>query len=404
MNWPLVKLENLGEFKNGVNFKADRMGSGISLINVKDITTSYRMQIDSFDLVDVEYREDDLAKEEDIFFVRSSVKLEGIGLVAKNISLDQPVIHCGFVIRFRPTYSDLNSEYLLYLLLCRKYRELIKNLSSGATIINLSQGSLKTLEVPIPSIKVQNKIVDILSSYDKLIENNQRRINLLEEAARQIYTEWFIRLRYPGYEKCKIFDGLPKDWKRIKLDNVCAYINRGVVPKYAEDAEKKVINQKCIRNFKIEMSHARCLENELPEEKYVRKGDVLINSTGVGTLGRVAQVREKLKNVTVDTHVSIVRPIQSVNPWFFGMQMESLQSYYIQQGEGATNQSELKRDRIKVTKFLYPKEKTIREYGDIVEPMLNQIGILSKQNVKLSSARDILLPKLMSDQLKISQG
>ena len=117
-----VQLGELGDFKNGVNFKSDRMGRGLPLVNVKDITSSHRIDPAALDLVDVKTDEELFADTNDIFFVRSSVKLDGIALVGKFSFIESPAIHCGFVIRFRPVSTDLCSDYLLYLLLSPEYR------------------------------------------------------------------------------------------------------------------------------------------------------------------------------------------------------------------------------------------------------------------------------------------
>src|ERR1019366_644714 len=166
---------------------------------------------------------------DDIFFARSSVKLDGIALAAKLRPAEQPVIHCGFVIRFRPTSQDVVSAYLLYLLRSPEYRERLKNLSSGAAIVNISQSNLKGLDVPLPTAATQRKIAATLSAYDDLIENNGRRMALLERAARLLYEEWFVRLRFPGHEHTRMIGGVPEDWKTQRLSEV-AGVNRSTLP------------------------------------------------------------------------------------------------------------------------------------------------------------------------------
>lgn len=123
-------------------------------------------------------------KAKDIFFVRSSVKRDGIGLATTAQKDDNETIHCGFVIRFRLANPDMDSQFLTYLLRSPHYRKLIIGLSSGTAIINISQDSLSSLIVNLPPLSIQHKIASILSTYDSLIENNRRRIQLLEQSAR----------------------------------------------------------------------------------------------------------------------------------------------------------------------------------------------------------------------------
>src|SRR4030042_5387009 len=165
-------LGDLGTFSNGVNFTRNKMGVGIPIINVKDITSSRWIDINNLDLVDIDVDDDSRAYRDDIFFVRSSVKLSGIGLVSKLKTNEQLATHCGFVIRFRPSTNDIDPDFLLYLLLSPEYRKKLINLSSGVSIVNISQMNLKSLRTPVPRIDVQQYIVDILSTYDDLIENN----------------------------------------------------------------------------------------------------------------------------------------------------------------------------------------------------------------------------------------
>jgi type I restriction enzyme S subunit len=128
---------------------------------------------------------------------------------------------------------------------------------------------------------------------------------------------------------------------------------------------------------------------------------VLINSTGTGTLGRVAQCWEHLEGATVDTHITIVRPMDDIGIFWFGYALMSLQYLFEKMGEGATNQKELKRIRIAETKVLKPTHLLIKNYKDYVEPITKQIRILIKQNQKLKAARDLLLPKLMNGEIPV---
>ena len=223
MSWHRQRLGELGSFKNGVNFTKDAVGSGRPFINVKDVTGSHRFSHRQLDLVRLDVGADSLASPNDLFFVRSSVKLDGIGLVGR-LSGDLPedgVLHCGFVIRFRPDSNLIDSDFLMYLLLTPYFRQCLKNLSGGAAIINISQQALKTLEVPLPTLIEQQKIAGIIRGYDDLIENNRRRIQLLEQAARLLYKEWFVHLRFPGHEHVKITNGVPDGWKKTDLQTAC---------------------------------------------------------------------------------------------------------------------------------------------------------------------------------------
>ena len=271
--------------------------------------------------------------------------------------------------------------------------------SSGVPHINLS--TLKAFEVPLPPPTIQKSIVDIAEKYDALIENNRRRIHLLEDAARLFYREWFVHFRFPGHEHTKIIDGVPDGWQRTPFGNAVEFLSRGITPTYDDEATGIVINQKCIRNGRLDLSLARRQSRAVPEPKLVRRGDVLINSTGEGTLGRVAQVGQEIAACTVDSHVTIARPKPGVGPYYFGMSLKLLEGYISGLGRGATNQTELSRNSIAELKLIQPSREFLKEYEERACTIETEISVLSAQNEKLGTARDLLLPKMMSGEVEV---
>lgn len=263
----------------------------------------------------------------------------------------------------------------------------------------LQTPALEDLVIRLPKeYREQEQIVSYLAVVDDWIENCERRIHLLEEAAQLIYTEWFV-LRRPPHGQAR---RTPKsDWHETKLETVTSYINRGIAPSYDEGSPRLVINQRCIRDGQLDLEPARTLSNDIPDEKLLQVGDLLINSTGTGTLGRVAQVRQALDAATVDTHVTIVRPKPDIPIHFFGQQLLRLEGHFESLGEGATNQTELKRDRVKETSFLQPPQQLMIDFDDHVRPMMEQVEILRRQITQLRQARDLLLPRLISGQLRL---
>ena len=182
-----------------------------------------------------------------------------------------------------------------------------------------------------------------------------------------------------------------------------SFLNRGIAPKYDDTAKGWVINQKCIREGRVAMAPARRQSKDVKPDRLVRMGDVLINSTGAGTLGRVAQVRSPLEDCTVDTHVTIVRPIDGDASAYFGQALLNLEPVFSGMGKGATNQLELNRADIGDFKIWLPPERVRIEFHRLVWPMLEQAEQLDVAILSLQKARDLLLPKLMSGQLDVSR-
>lgn len=278
----------------------------------------------------------------------------------------------------------------------------LQMVSQGATQDNLSQEKLLSFGIACPPVQVQHQVAEVLSSYDDLIATNQRRIALLEEAARRIYREWFVSLRFPGHETVQVKDGVPEGWSKTPIAEQSSFLNRGITPKYDDTAKGWVINQKCIRDGRISMEPARRQSKDVKPERLVREGDVLINSTGAGTLGRVAQVRAPIENCTVDTHVTIARPFDEISSTYFGQALLELAPTFSAMGKGATNQLELSRADIGAVEIWQPPQHLVIEFDRLIAPMLEQAEQLGSANLSLIEARDLLLPKLMSGELDVS--
>ncbi len=257
------------------------------------------------------------------------------------------------------------------------------------------------MPVLLPPCHVQERIASILSAYDDLIENNRRRIALLERAARMIYQEWFVRLRFPGHEHTRIVDGVPEGWDRSSIGRLSVYLNRGISPSYNDDARGLVISQKCIRDRLLDVTKSRRQNRPFGPEKQVQVGDVLINSTGEGTLGRVAQVKTALADCTVDSHVTIVRPSSEIGWRYFGMALMELEPYFSVMGRGATNQTELGRATIGECPLLVPSKSVVQRFEILLSPFVQQVLNLTAQVALLREARDLLLPKLMSGEIEV---
>lgn len=302
---------------------------------------------------------------------------------AYHLSLNQP--------------EELNLRWLYY-----KLKTIdLNRLDSGAAIPSTKREDFYAITIQYPSTDVQNLIVDRLNHYDDLIENNRRRIQLLEESARLLYQEWFIHLRFPGHEQIKTTDGVPEGWEQSSIGEQSSYLNRGITPKYSGDGEYVVINQKCIRNRVLSLELARRQSKEYKEEKAVRLGDILINSTGTGTLGRVAQVWEEPVKTCVDTHVTIVRPTKDTPYLWLGYCLLGMEKILEDMGEGATNQKELKRQYVADISILRPPHSLMEMFHNTVIENTKQIQNLINTNKSLSQARDLLLPKLMSGELTV---
>ena len=217
----------------------------------------------------------------------------------------------------------------------------------------------------------------------------------MEHQALAIYKAWFCNYVLSG-------GVCPATWKNTTIGSLSSLVTRGNAPKYDEESDQIVLNQKCIRDHIIDISFARRHLPKTANEKWISKGDLLINSTGTGTLGRVAQVWFDANNMTVDSHVTIVRPKDPILQSYIGFWGLSHESEIEAQHTGSTGQTELPRERVKSMELLLPDNETLRKFNELIIPITSAIVSNQEENIRLSQLRDALLPKLMSGELDVS--
>lgn len=288
--------------------------------------------------------------------------------------------------------DGLNKAFLYYLLKS-KIAEL-KKITHGSVFDTITRETFSNIIVDIPDYQTQCTIASILGGLDSKIELNNKINDNLEQQAEALYKAWFIDYLPFAGEK-------PEEWNNTIIEELTSLVSRGITPKYTEDSDQIVINQKCVRDHRIDLSLARTHTPKKINEKWLQYGDLLINSTGEGTLGRAAQVWFKPEKMTVDSHVTIVRPKSKELMYYIGFwglvhekEIESLHT-------GSTGQTELPRERIKAMELVLPDQTTLAIFNAIVQPMTETIINNQIQNNKLAALRDALLPKLMSGEIDV---
>lgn len=281
----------------------------------------------------------------------------------------------------------------IYYYLKYKYMDM-SLLANGGAQQNLNAKIIKDFPISLPELKVQRKIASMLWSLDDKIAINNKINKNLEQQAEALFKAWFFDYLPFGGE-------MPPEWTNSTIEELTSLVSRGIAPKYTEDSDQVVINQKCIRDHRIDLSLARTHTPKKINEKWLQFGDLLINSTGEGTLGRTAQVWFNPEKMTVDSHVTIVRPKSKELIYYIGFwgllherEIESLHT-------GSTGQTELPRERIKAMELVLPDQTTLAKFNAIVQPMTETIINNQIQNNKLAALRDALLPKLMSGEIDV---
>jgi type I restriction enzyme S subunit len=283
------------------------------------------------------------------------------------------------VIGFIPDQDKADARFIKYLfdaLLQRQY----KTFTQGAAQDNLSQAKLLSLTFPIPGLSEQQYIADILSAYDDLIENNRRRIQLLKQAARLLYKEWFVHLRFPGHEHVKINNGVPEGWERKPLGDVLM-LQRGFdLP----------VNNRKDGPYPI---YASTGINGYHAEAKVKGPGVVTGRSG--SIGTVMYVPDDFWPLNTSLWI---KEFKKVGPLFA---VHLLSGLHLEQYNGGAAVPTLNRNDVHRIEVLCPSKTVLELFDEHVAPVYRQIKILEEQSKKLQSARDLLLPRLMNGEIAL---
>jgi type I restriction enzyme S subunit len=320
----------------------------------------------------------------------------------------------------------IDYRFLKYILLSE--HDSMLRFSSGTTHQTIYFPEAKAFHVCIPQIKVQKDIADVLQSLDDRIASLRETNATLEAIAQALFKSWFVDFDpvrakmegrvsegmdeataalFPDRLEESELGAVPTGWRVRRLGDVSSYLSRGISPKYLEDSGVLVLNQKCIRDFSVDYCKGRRHDSSQRkiEGRQVAIGDVLVNSTGVGTLGRVAQVLSLPEAaVIVDSHITIVRPGPNLSWPYLGQFMIRKQPEIEAMGEGSTGQTELSRSKLAEVLVLVPPEHILVAFDHSVIPMKQRISLNEAGIQNMAKLRDALLPRLISGQLRIPEA
>ena len=309
------------------------------------------------------------------------------------ITKDDPIgIISQALLLLRVNVDIIDPLFLCYFFRSYEGYNAIVSRSSGSVQVNISKREvIEQIPLRLPDIQTQRRIVSILNSLDQKIVCNAKINDNLQQQAVAIFRQWFSV--NPESEK----------WPVVTLDRLTLLISRGIAPKYDDDSTQIVLNQKCIRDHYIDTLLARRHKPKVINEKWLQYGDLLLNSTGEGTLGRAAQVWFVPENMTVDSHVTIIRPQNQLLLFYIGLWGISHEREIEALHTGSTGQTELPRDRVKAMELRLPDNDTLTRFNAVIAPMVSAIVVNQQENARLASVRDALLPKLMSGEIDVSE-
>lgn len=311
-------------------------------------------------------------------------------------------------LKVRVDKEKVDPKFVFYQLQKAETIGWVVNHAVGSTMLNLNTSILSAVPVDIPKIEVQRKIVNILVTYDKLIENNRKQIKLLEEAAQRLYKEWFVDLRFPGYEDVIIVDGVPVGWKREPLSEVFNYV-RGksyTSKELVENGGTLMINLKNIRAFGGYNRNAeKRYVGKYKEEQKLNPGDLVMGVTDMTQerrlVGHVAIIPDNGETMTFSMDLIKLIPLSVKKSFLYATMYFGGYSKKISPLANGVNVLHLKPDAMMNMEMLIPTEEIIERYDEIFETYQNRIEILQKQCDFAAEARERLLPKLMSGEIEV---
>ncbi len=313
------------------------------------------------------------------------------------------------LVQYRADPRYLDNKFLLYAFQESDLQSQIKASGSGTSVEHMRVPDAEKLTLRLPPLSIQHTIVDILSAYDDLIENNRRRIAILEEMAQLLYQEWFAKFRFPGHKTVKMVESesgmIPEDWKVAKLSTLV-----DTQYGYTESASEVPIGPKYLRGMDInKMSYIQwdtvpyCSIDENDYSKYkLAPGDILV--IRMADPGKVGIVEKNIDAVFASYLIRLHIKSVSISPYylFYFLLSDRYQSYVSGASTGTTRKSASAGVITDINLFL-PTDDIRNRFEQHISLLRNAINNLLERNVNLRRTRDLLLPKLISGELDVSR-
>lgn len=297
----------------------------------------------------------------------------------------------------------------VYYALLKDY-DILHAMSRGAAQNNLNLAMVKRYRLLTPDLPTQQRIGDLLIAYDDSIENNRRRMKLLEESARLVYQEWFVRLRFPGHEHLCTVEGLPIGWRKAPLGAITTKIGSGSTPRggsagYLSEGIA-LIRSLNVYNDRFEDQGLAFISDdqaEALEGVAVLSRDILLNITGA-SVARCCMAPDRYLPARVNQHVMIIRvDPEKANPFLVhaALNSDERKRQLLSYAQKGSTREALTKEMLGRFEITLPPTGLMLQFGEIAEALFRQRETLALQNQKLTTARDLLLPRLMNGEISV---
>lgn len=387
--WPTRPLGDLAEFRNGVNYNKNNFGTGMKVVGVSDFQDFMKPKYAQLGQINPEgvVTNRDILRDGDILFVRSNGNRE---LIGRSLLIEQPsenIAHSAFTIRVRFTSSKVVPRFYAYCFRTPLIRLALTAQGGGTNINNLNQAILSALEVPYPPLAVQRRIAWILSAYDDLIENSQRRIENLEAMARALYREWFVHFRFPGHENhpfiASSLGEIPQGWEATSLGDLVE-INKG-----------KNITKKTIRHGDIPVVAGGVAPAYFHDTPNTKRPVITISASGANA-GFV-----NLYDVDVwASDCSYIDSSATAHVYYYYLWLDHRRSEVTHLQRGSAQPHVYPKDLARLEAIRAP-EDVLKIFAVQVTPLFELMMRLAAQVENLRRTRDLLLPRLLSGKVEV---
>lgn len=409
MSWPRKKLELLaadepysfigGPFGSKLT-QRDYVDNGVPVIRGSNLNNGRFLDMNEFVYVSESKARKDLssnfAKPGDLVFTQRGT-LGQVAIIPDEGISDYYVVSQS---QMKMTVDGTKADrfFLYYYFSSHEAIDRITNFVSSSGVPHINLTTLRSFEIPVPPLGIQKKISSILSAYDDLIENNRRRIRLLEDAARLLYREWFVRLRFPGHEHVRIKDGVPEGWERKTLGDLCVEVRESVKPD-AVDFNTPYIGLEHMPRRSISLNEWGKAEQVISSKHRFLKGDVLF--------GKIRPYFHKAGVAFIDGITSsdaiVIRPN---DPSLFGIVLMTASSdaFVALTAQNMREGSKMPRSDWKQMReypVVLPYNGILRNFDNLIRATVDQLKMLTFMNKKLQIARDLLLPRLMKGDIVV---
>ena len=406
-DWPIIRLEDVTEkVGSGATPKGGKesyRNSGISLIRSLNIY-DYVFNYDNLAFISDDQASklrNVIVEEDDILLNITGASVARCTIVPSSVLPARVNQHVAII---RLKKKLVNPRFLLYTLNSGSYKNYLLNIAqTGATREALTKDDILNFNIPVPPKSLQDRIADILSAYDELIDNNNRRIALLEQMAEQIYKEWFVRFRFPGYENTKLVKGIPEGWEVVKIKDIYN-TSSGGTPSRKDYLNYQNGTINWVKTGELKDSFVFDSEEKITDKGVQSSSAKLFPSNTVivamygATIGQLGILVNSA--ATNQACCALLPKADTFSPWYIYFFLKNYRAELVGMSMGAAQQN-ISQNEIRKVNILKPVSYVLEKFNKNIEPIFECIKTLKSKNTVLKNTRDLLLPRLISGQLSV---